>query len=571
MSAPDIGYPPYEPEQVLSAPFHKRVEMACRTFAAQSPNSPAVMALYWAKYFVVFIGGWAGWCLFNANHPGILAPADWAFTTTAFYKAVVWATFYELMGFGCGWGPMNARVSPMFSASRDWLRTGTTKLPLFRGAPLIGGDTRNLLDVGVYAAVQLTLLYALFQPEVTASMLLPVVILIPVMGVLDKTLILAARFEHYTVALICLYFAADDDLWVSACKMIWSFIWFWAAMSKVNHHFPGVIMVMMNNGPFFPKILKNQLFASYPDDLRPSRFAATMAHFGTVTEFAIPVLLYFATGNLTLTVLCLLLMTSFHGFIALNNPNGMPIEWNILMIYGGWFLWGFGTSPEMSVFAVWQMPALALFLCFTLIVVPTIGNFFPKYVSFLLSMRYYAGNWAYNVWLLRKDTNAAAKFDKLKKASTTVRQQFREVMPDDDAVEIACAMMMASRFMHLQGRPLLEALPQAVDDIENYDWYEGELLGGMIVGWNFGDGHLNGKLALRAIQPQCEFEPGECVVVSIESQPLFQPHWDWEINDAATGKIAEGRTMVHPKLGETPWPTGQWVEKLLAGRGGQPA
>ena len=137
---------------------------------------------------------------------------------------------------------------------RDWLRTGTTKLPLFHGAPLIGGDTRNWLDVGVYAAVQLTLLYALFQSEITATMLVPVIVGIPLLGVLDKTLFLAARFEHYTVALICLVFVQGDDLWVSACKMVWSFIWFWAAMSKVNHHFPGVIMVMMNNGPFFPEV-----------------------------------------------------------------------------------------------------------------------------------------------------------------------------------------------------------------------------------------------------------------------------------------------------------------------------
>ena len=48
-------------------------------------------------------------------------------------------------------------------------------------------------------------------------------------------------------------------------------IWFWAATSKVNQPLPqSVIMVMMNNGPFFPKWLKKRLFASYPDDLRPS-------------------------------------------------------------------------------------------------------------------------------------------------------------------------------------------------------------------------------------------------------------------------------------------------------------
>jgi hypothetical protein len=462
---------------------------------------------------------------------------------------------------------MNARINPWFNASRDWLRTGTTKLPWFHGVPLIGGDTRNWLDVGVYAAVLLLLLRALFAPEVSADLLLPIVVLIPILGILDKSILLAARFEHYTVALICLTFAPDDGLWVSACKMIWSFIWFWAAMSKVNHHFPGVIMFMMNNGPFFPKILKNRLFRNYPDDLRISSFAVTMANFGSITEFSIPILLFLATGNPLLTVLALCLMTGFHGFIALNNPNGMPIEWNIVMIYGGWFLFGFGIDPGMSIFAVWQNPLLALFLCATLIAVPTWGNFVPSQVSFLLSMRYYAGNWMYNVWLFKKG-DSVEKLKKLKKSSDTVREQLREVLPDDDSVKVALSMMMASRFMHLQGRPLLEALPLAVDDIEDYDWYEGELIGGMIVGWNFGDGHLNGKQVLRAIQPQCGFEEGELRVVSIESQPLFMPHWDWEVHDAATGKVAEGRTMVHPMRDETPWPTGKWAEMLQRGKAG---
>ena len=52
--------------------------------------------------------------------------------------------------------------------------------------------------------------------------------------------------------------------------------------------------------------------------------------------------------------------------------------------------------------------------------------------------------------------------------------------------------------MHLEGRPLLEALPRAVDDIDDYEWIEGEVVGGMVLGWNFGDGHLNGDAAARA-------------------------------------------------------------------------
>ena len=80
-------------------------------------------------------------------------------------------------------------------------------------------------------------------------------------------------------------------LWISFCKLVWCFIWFWAATSKVNHHFPSVIQVMMNNGPFFPTWLKKRLFADYPDDLRPSRLAVLMARMGTLTEWAIPFVL----------------------------------------------------------------------------------------------------------------------------------------------------------------------------------------------------------------------------------------------------------------------------------------
>jgi hypothetical protein len=63
-------------------------------------------------------------------------------------------------------------------------------------------------------------------------------------------------------------------------------------------------------------------------------------------------------------------MTSFHGFIAINSPNGMPIEWNILMVFGGWFLFGFGTDPHASLAALTAMPGLLAFLLFCLFVVP---------------------------------------------------------------------------------------------------------------------------------------------------------------------------------------------------------
>jgi len=548
--------PPYDPQRVLAAPFPERVRLVCRTWASQvHPNPLIVVAMYWAKYLLLFVGGWASFVSFSAGYPGFRSPGSWAFMPVAFQKAVLWAIFYELAGFGCGSGPMNGRFSPPIGGFLHFLRPGTTKLPLFPGLPVVGGIRRTPLDAALYAANQLFLLRALMAPEVTPALLLPSFVLIPLLGITDKTLFLAARAEHYYVALVCLTVASRDALWISACKVLWSAIWFWAATSKLNDHFPSVIMFMMNNGPFFPKWLKRRLFAAYPDDLRPSALAAAMARMGTLTEYMIPLVLLTSRSPL-LTGAMLVVMACFHGFIALNNPSGMPIEWNILMIYGGIFLFGF--HPEASALAVGQMPWLVLFLFVCLFVVPCYGNFVPSRVSFLLSMRYYAGNWAYNIWLFRK--GSAQKLSKLTKAAGTMREQLENLLPDATAVEMALALSLAHRFMHLEGRPLLEALPRAVDDIDDYEWMDGEVLGGMVLGWNFGDGHLNGAQLLQAVQEQCGFEPGELRVVMVESQPLFGRAMRWKIADAVRGVLAEGATEISPMRALPPWPTGGYAE-----------
>ena len=114
---------------------------------------------------------------------------------------------------------MNARFDPWFGGCRHFLRPGTTKLPLFRGTPLIGGDTRNWLDVVLYAATQLFLLRALVAAQVTPDLVMPIVLLIPAMAVLDKMLFLVCRAEHYFVVIVCLAFAAENDLWISGAKL----------------------------------------------------------------------------------------------------------------------------------------------------------------------------------------------------------------------------------------------------------------------------------------------------------------------------------------------------------------
>jgi len=558
MPIDENAVPPYPVRDLLAQPFAERLRLVCKTWAYQVYATPfPVYAGYWLKYLLFYAGGWAFFCSFTPGMGSPLAIGSWAFTAIAFQKAVLWSLCYESLGFGCSSGPMTGRIWPPFGGFLHFLRPGTTKLPFFPGLPVFGGIRRTWLDVALYAATQVCLLRALLAPEISPEMLLPLVILLPLLGITDKTLFLAARGEHYYVALVCLAVASAGDLWLSACKVLWVAIWFWAATSKLNHHFPSVIAVMLTNSPFVPIWLRKRLFRGYPDDLRPSRVAAGMAHMGTLTEYTFPFVLLLSDGGLV-TAGALVVMLGFHSFIAGNMPSGMPVEWNIMMVFGGFFL--FGHHPEVSVLALGAMPLLVLFLFVCLVAVPLYGNLFPAQVSFLNAMRYYAGNWAYSVWLFRGDS--ARKLDTLVKAAGLMRDQFEKALPDEEAVDSAMMMMPAMRFLHLEGRVLHEAVPHAVDDIEQYDWMEGEILAGIVLGWNFGDGHLHDLQLLNAIQEQCGFEPGELRVVMVESQPLFGASMAWTVADAASGVLKRGETRIADVRDFQPWPTGRHAEAL---------
>jgi hypothetical protein len=158
------------------------------------------------------------------------------------------------------------------------------------------------------------------------------------------------------------------------------------------------------------------------------------------------------------------------------------------------------------------------------------------------------------------------KLNKLTKSSGTMREQLASLLEDEQSVEVALTLAMSHRFMHLEGRPLLEALPRAVDDIDDYEWVEGEVLGGSVIGWNFGDGHLNDTQLLEAVQAQCGFEEGELRVVMVESQPLFGRTMRWKIVDAKSGLLEEGETEMAPMRALQPWPTGEYAEALLPAR-----
>jgi hypothetical protein len=476
---------------------------------------------------------------------GLSTIADWWLEPIAFQKAILWSMLFEGLGLGCGSGPLTGRYFPPVGGFLYFLRPGTTKLPFFRKLPLLGGHRRTWLDVFLYAALVALLVRALVAPSLGATELAPIAVAVPLLGLSDKTLFLATRSEHYLTTILCFLFATN---WIAGAKAVQLALWFFAGVSKLNHHFPAVVCVMTSNSPVLrARWIRERMYRHYPDDLRPSRLAEIMAHFGTALELGVPLVLVLGDGG-TVTTVGLVMMVLLHGYITSNVPMGVPIEWNVMVVYGGFFL--FGKHAAVSLSSLGSVP-LGVFLVAVLVALPLAGNFLPERVSFLLAMRYYAGNWANSVWLFRGESHR--KLDRLTKSAPWIYDQLHRFY-DEGTAKGLVGKVIAFRCMHLHGRAYQELVPRAVDRFEDYLWLDGEIVAGLALGWNFGDGHLHHEQLLEALQTQCGFEEGELRCVFLESQPLFGASMAYRIVDAKSGEMERGELTVKDLRARQPWP-----------------
>ncbi|MHB1845097.1 MAG: DUF3556 domain-containing protein [Deltaproteobacteria bacterium] len=530
--------PPYDPLIWSRGPLPERGRQVCEAWAVQGYGAPVAIYLAYALKIALYV---AGWLFFCHQSPALRGPlAAWWLAPVAFEKAIVWSLLFEILGLGCGSGPLTGRYFPPFGGFLYFLRPGTTKLPLWRSL----GHRRTVLDVALYAALLAVALHALMAPAPGPRDLVALALLVPLLGILDKTLFLAARAEHYWTTIVCFAFAPH---WIAGAKAVQLALWFWAGVSKLNHHFPAVVCVMVSNGPFtrFPW-LRRAMYRHYPDDLRPSRLADWMAHAGTALELAVP-LAFLATPLGMKPVVAVALMLLLHAFVTSCVPMGVPLEWNVAVVYGAFAL--FWAHPAVSLAAIGPWPVTA-FLAVMLIALPLAGNLWPSRISFLLAMRYYAGNWAGSVWLLRE--GAHEKLARLTKGSGWVYDQLDHFYDRKTAIGLV-GKVLGFRLMHLHGRILPLLVPRAVDRLQDYQWLDGELMAGLALGWNFGEGHLHHEQLLAAIQAQCGFLPGDLRCVFFESQPLGRGTIAWRIADAATGELERGELRVSELRSRQPW------------------
>jgi hypothetical protein len=557
---PDVDH-----ETWPTLPRATRLQIVTRHWAEHGFGTPYAVYLLYLIKIVLYVAVPAAIISLTPGLGGLSDIGDWWTQPIVYQKFIIFTLLFEVTGFGCGSGPLTGRFMPPIGGFLYWLRPKTIRLPAWPDkVPLTRGDSRSLVDVALYAIVLISAVWALGSGgtggPVTAAddvglidpvLVIPTIVALVLLGLRDKTIFLAARGEHYWLKLIVFFFPFTDQ--VSAFKIIMLFLWWGAATSKLNHHFPYVVAVMTSNNAllrsrmFTP--LKRMLYLDHVNDLRPSVIPKLMAHVGgTTAEFLVPTILVFVAGDQPWRWFLIGFMVLFHLNILSNLPMGVPLEWNVFFIFSLFYLFGhYGAIRATDL----QSPLLLAILLVAVAVV-IVGNLFPEKVSFLPAMRYYAGNWATSLWCFRAGAEDKIEADVVKSSALVVNQLAKLYGPA--TAEVMSDKVAAFRAMHTHGRALNGLLPRAIPNEADYSVREGEVVAGPLVGWNFGEGHLHNEQLLEAVQRRCHFEDGDLRVIVLEGQPIHvQKQW-YRILDAKTGLIESGYVRVEDMLSRQPWP-----------------
>jgi uncharacterized membrane protein YkgB len=562
-------FPDVDPDTFLRKPLMERGRILTESWVEYGFPSPRMVhAIYILKLIFCYALGGVVVATLTSKLPAFWHVMQWWNQPIVYQKVILWTLLLETIGVAGSWGPLAGKVKPMTGGIRFWARPGTIRLRPWTWVPFTGGDRRTWFDVVLYLAVLASVAVPLFSPGVhsdslstampgnTSGLLNPVLLVAPMvllvlMGLRDKTIFLGARGEQYLPALFFFTVLPFMDM-IIALKLLIVVVWVGAGVSKFGKHFANVIPPMVSNSPAIPfKWLKRAHYRDFPRDLRPSRVADLMAHAaGTTVEIIAPLVLLFST-NKWLTVAAVVLMVTFHLFIISTFPLAVPLEWNVLFAYATVFLFlGFPAWQGYNVTGM-SSPWLTAAIVAGLVFFPILGNFRPDKVSFLPSMRQYAGNWASAVWAFAP--GAEQKLNKVTRSSKNQIDQFVDFGYDPQWAEITMQHSVAWRTLHSQGRGLFSVLLKTLPDVDTRTVREAEFVCNSLIGFNFGDGHLHNEDLIAAVQTEAAFEPGELVVVWVESQAWGSKVQHYKVIDAALGVLERGTWKVSDAVAEQPW------------------
>ncbi|MGI9161475.1 MAG: DUF3556 domain-containing protein [Mycobacterium sp.] len=540
----------------------EKIRPMARHWAEVGFGAPIALHLFYVVKILLYILFAALFALATKGIDGWSTIGSWWTEPIVFQKVVLFTMLFEVVGLGCGFGPLNNRFYPPMGSALYWLRTNTIRLPPWPSrVPLTRGDNREPVDVLLYGALLVVLVIALVSDGTgpipalgTEIGLLPawqscaVLALLAVAGLRDKVIFLAARGEVYAPFVAAFLFGGINV--IIAAKLVCIVIWLGAGTSKLTRHFPFVVSTMMSNSPVMrPRALKRKFFHHFPDDLRPGWPARLVAHLSTAIEMLVPLVLLFSHGGWP-TAIAAFVMITFHFGILSAIPMGVPLEWNVFMIFCVLSL--FVGHADVRITQMTNPLPVLLFAALVTMVIA--GNLMPRKISFLPGMRYYAGNWDTTLWCVTPSAE-----EKMARGIVAIANmpaaQLEKFYGSKEAAQIPLYMGYAFRSFNTHGRALFTLAHRAMAgrNEDDYSVTDGERICSMAIGWNFGDGHMHNEQLIAALQRRCHFEPGEVRVVLLDAQPIHRQTQQYRLVDAATGQFESGYVSVADMATCQPW------------------
>ena len=558
--------PPVDLDEFPKIPFLPRMKILQLHWVEAGFGTPKQTAMFyvWKIFFYALFG-----LIVAASFTAGLEFNDiggWWDEPILYQKLMIWTVLMEILGLAATCGPMAFHFDPPIGQSLYWWQNDTIRIPPYPNhVPFTKGNRRTPWDTGLYKLIVFWLTMMLFLsgeqipglPEGTAGVMprwpfVVYAVLICLMGLRDKPVFLASRAEQYVPTMLAFAFFPSWVDMVVAAKIFIVIVWMGAGISKLQHGFSSTVSVMVQNTPWNgSRKLRMATVRDFPNDLRPSTFTHLVAHIGgTLCEIVVPLMLLFSPWP-WMTWIAILSIWALHTFIISTIPLAVPLEWNVFFMFCAGFL--FANFPAGAGYGVGDIePWLLIPVLFVGLFGIVLGAFWPQHVSFLIGMKQYAGNWASTTWAFRDKEKEDRLNERIVKASDNQIDQIEPIFGKEIS-EVFIQKAMAFRMMHPMGRMHISLHLRHNDDMDTRVLREGEFLGNVLLGWNFGDGHCNDERLVEAVQERCNYEPGDLRVVFTESQPMFSKKVQYRVIDAALGVVEKGWYHNDDAYNTQPW------------------
>jgi hypothetical protein len=211
---PDVDHDTWQAQ-----PRATRLQVVTRHWAEHGFGTPYAVYLLYLIKIALYVAVPAAVISLTPGLGGVSRIGDWWTQPIVYQKVIVFTLLFEVLGLGCGSGPLTGRFWPPIGGFLYWLRPNTIRLPAWPGkVPFTSGDTRTIVDVALYAVVLIGGVWALLSPghggPVTGSgdvglidpvLVAPTIVALALLGLRDKTIFLAARGEHYWLKLVVFF------------------------------------------------------------------------------------------------------------------------------------------------------------------------------------------------------------------------------------------------------------------------------------------------------------------------------------------------------------------------------